>query len=130
MRLHVGEIWYAYVPYNDGPFGSEAASHATGKRRPVVILGWSRPGQQSSDDVVLVVPITSFGGGSHSVDGDIPLDDWKKMGLTKKSWIRARRLYSMAPRSLDEAHGQIGAISNHTLDLVYREISALLTPGE
>jgi len=118
LNLRRGEIWYVKVfPYNDDAQGG-------GKRRPVVILGWSAQGP-GEDSVVLTVPITAFHGAAKPRNGDVEIGGWQGAGLTEPSWIRARRLWGVDPVLIDRRRGRLGSISHDEMALVLVEIEAL-----
>jgi len=111
-----GEIWHAHVPYTDKP--------RQRKHRPVVILGVSKMGR-NQDQVVLVVPITSFGDGGAAKEGDVELLDWARYGLSKRSWVRARRLWGADPRVLDKKRGSSGSVPADVVSAILLEIERL-----
>lgn len=115
-RLHLiaGQVRQAKVPYTDDP--------EQGKTRPVIVIGWSKFGY-SEDDVVLVVPVTSFEGNPKVKNGDVELD-WQLCGLPKPSWARARRLWGADPRAF--TNKIFGSVTQHELDMIYLEIEGLL----
>ncbi|WP_350279681.1 type II toxin-antitoxin system PemK/MazF family toxin [Kribbella sp. HUAS MG21] len=114
LKLQKGEVRRTWVPFNDQP--SQA------KFRPVVVLGWSKFGP-GEDAVVLTVPITSFDGQAKPLNGDIELD-WKACGLTKKSWARARRVWGVDPKIIDQ-HYCPGRITSSEMSLILLEIEAM-----
>lgn len=116
----MGDVWYAWVPYNDRA--------AAGKGRPVVVLGWS-PNSLVDDSVVLLVPVSSYGGQPKPRNGDIQIADPNLAGLLKPSWIRARRVFNVHPSALDARRGKLGQISQGELNATYTEIAKLFRPG-
>ena len=121
-RIVTGDVWFARVPYNDTPRNDESTMN---KLRPVVVLGASP--NLAPDSVVLVAPITSFGDGGSPQAGDIRIEDTSLAGLSKQSWVRARRVFGMHPRSLDpQRRCNCGRISSKELDAAYRVIAELL----
>ena len=122
--MTAGEIWFAWVPYNDVSPAGPTACDVPGKRRPVVILGWSVGGP---DSVVLVVPVTSFGGTNNARGGDIRISDSQLAGLeqNKTSYVRARRLCGLNPKALDR-RGSVGRVSSTELDEIFKEVASLL----
>ena len=113
MNLTSGEIRIAAIPFKDQP--------AQAKRRPVVVIGWSPMGA-AEDEVVLVVPITSYDGQPKPRNGDLPID-WQAAGLQKQSWVRARRLWHADPKSL--SHKAIGKVSDNEYAMILLEIESL-----
>lgn len=118
LTLSSGQIRYAQVPYTDDP--------AQRKWRPVVVVGWSKFGR-GQDQVVLVVPITSFEGAPKPRDGDIVID-WQAAGLRKPSWVRARRLWGADPKALSE-RASPGNVTDTELAQILLEIEALFAAG-
>ncbi len=116
FRVQRGEIWHAHVPFTDDPDQR--------KHRPVVVLGFSRTGR-NQDNVVLVVPVTSFGEGASPKEGDVELSDWANFGLKKPSWVRARRLWGADPRVFDQRRGPSGSVSSEVMSLILLEIQKL-----
>ncbi len=116
FKVARGEVWYAQVPYNDDP--------AQAKHRPTVVLGVSAMGT-NQDQVVLVVPITSFGDGAGPKGGDIELTDWQRFGLKKPSWVRARRLWGADPRVFDRRRGPVGSVSSSVMSAILLEVERL-----
>lgn len=112
-----GDVFYADVPFNEAPENR--------KRRPVVVLGAS-PMNREEDQVVLVAQITSFGGGGHALGGDVPILNWRNLGFTKESWIRARRLWGANPSALSPYSANPPRVDDFTLTKVLNEISDLL----
>lgn len=118
LKVKRGEIWRAYVPYTDAP-------NVT-KRRPVLVLGWSKMGADQ-DNVVLVVPITSFGEGGQPREGDVEILNVTQCGLNKRSWARSRRLWGADPKVLDAAKGPRGPITNEAMSAILVEIERLFS---
>ena len=94
----------------------------------MVILGWSTA-SLVDDPVVLVVPVTSFDGTPKPKLGDVAIRDIQRAGMHKPSWIRARRVFNVHPRSLDRTRGSVGSVASSELAAVYTEIANLLRPG-
>lgn len=113
MRVARGQIWMAAVPYNEDPTQT--------KHRPVLVIGTSPKGP-TEDSVVLVLPITSFGGGGGFKNGDVPLLNWRRFGLDRGSYVRARRLWGADPRALDRTRGSLGSVSEDVMSQVLTEI--------
>lgn len=118
VRVQRGEIWHAHVPFTEDPDQR--------KQRPVVVLGFSRTGR-GQDSVVLVVPVTSFGEGASPREGDVELADWASFGLTKPSWVRARRLWGADPRVFDQRRGPSGSVSPNVMSMILLEIQKLFS---
>lgn len=117
MVVQQGQIVWAKVPYNDDP--------EKGKHRPAVVLG-SSPMSAGDDRVVLIAMITSFGDGGTPKLGDVELLDWSSLGLTKRSWVRARRLWGASPAAIKPPSGPIHRVDQITLGRIYQEINAML----
>lgn len=119
MKIRRGDICRASFPFGDVTTGA--------KVRPVLILGYSKRGQDQ-DETVLVAPITSFSsGGGRPKQGDVEVTDWKGCGLSKPSWIRARRLWSPHPKMLNNSSGRLGVVSDAVLSEVLVEIQRLFS---
>ena len=118
MRLHLkaGQVRYARVPFTENPNDS--------KNRPVIVLGWSPMGA-GEDQVVLVVPVTSFKGDPKPRNGHIELD-WGSAGLSKRSWAAARRVWGADPRAFDGA--PIGQVTQSDMTRILLEIEHILLP--
>ncbi len=117
MFVQQGQVVWAKVPYNDDP--------EKGKRRPAVVLGSSAM-TYMDDRVVLLVMITSFGDGGSPKRGDIELLDWANLGLSKPSWVRARRLWGADPAAIQQPADPARCIDQFTLGRIYQEINDLL----
>lgn len=88
ITLSLGDIIDATVPFTD----------ADGrKRRPVVVLGWTDPQDRNRDRNILVLPITSFGGGTSPTKDDIRVSVTSSMTVSPESYIRSARLMSIRP---------------------------------
>lgn len=109
-------MWWAWVPFKDAP--------DTDKLRPVVVLGWS-PRGAGEDSVVLVLPISSFGDGGQARNGDIFIQEWQAIGLSKPSWVRARRLWGADPQALNSSKGSSGSLEEQTMSAVLTEVAGL-----
>lgn len=108
------------MPYFDDP--------STRKHRPTLIVGWSEQGP-AEDSTILVVPITSFGGGGSPRNGDVPVLNEQLAGLNRRSWVRARRLFGADTAAFDPDRRQRrGTVDNDTLEQVLLEIEGLFTP--
>lgn len=110
-----GEVWWAWVPYNDVEQG--------GKRRPVLVLGWSVEGY-GQDAVVLVVPLTSFGDGAAPRHGDVATSDSRFDYKGRPSYIRARRLFGLDPVLLRNSR-KLGDVSDTVYAAVLLEIEKM-----
>ena len=113
-----GEIWRVSFPFGDVTTGA--------KVRPVLILGYSKRGLDQ-DETVLLAPITSFSSGGGPKQGDVEVPDWKQSGLSKLSWIRARRLWSPHPKMLVNSPRRPGVVSDAVLSEVLVEIQRLFS---
>lgn len=90
-------------------------------------MGWS--GLTNADDqIVLVVPVFSFGGNPHKArKGDIPVKDCATCGLDPDSFVRARRLLALNPSAIDFRGSLIGTLDQDTLGLAITELLTLWT---
>lgn len=119
MLFTRGDIWHAFVPYNDNPDES--------KRRPVLVLAVSPQGHED-DRVIVVAPITSFGDGGGAKSGDVPILNWRNInGLDKASWVRARRVWGADTRAFDTQSGRAGTVDQTTLTNVIVEFGKLFS---
>jgi mRNA-degrading endonuclease toxin of MazEF toxin-antitoxin module len=116
VNIARGQIWYGWFPFKDAPDKD--------KHRPVLVLGLSPTGA-GEDAVVLVAPITSFGEGGRALNGDVPVLNWRRCGLGKASWIRARRVWGADVKSLDRSRGPVGNVDTAAMDAVLKVVAAL-----
>lgn len=116
VRASRGEIWWAKFPYSDDP--------EQGKTRPVLVLGLS-PSGPNQDSVVLVAPITSYGGGASARTGDVAILNWRGLGLEKASWVRARRVWGANP-SILQGDKPMAHVDAQVMSTVFQEIASLL----
>lgn len=117
LTFQRGQIWRVRVPYNDDP--------QTLKYRPVVVIGWSKFGADQ-DNVVLVVPVTSFGDGGGPKQGDVEIREQQLGGLSRSpSWARARRVWGADPKAFDRARGCTGEVTPAVMALILTEIEKL-----
>jgi mRNA-degrading endonuclease toxin of MazEF toxin-antitoxin module len=117
VRFVRGQIYEAWVPFKDAPDNQ--------KLRPVLVLGWSAVGA-TEDGVVLVAPITSFGDGGRARGGDVLIANWATAGLTKPSYVRARRLWGADPQMFHRQSAK-GKVDEATMAAVLREVIALFS---
>ncbi|WP_395727154.1 type II toxin-antitoxin system PemK/MazF family toxin [Nakamurella sp.] len=122
VKLQQGDLWNAWIPYNDvtGP----GASGGVGKFRPVLIVGFSDR-TPADDQVVLLVPITSYGAGAAPKKGDVEIVNWQACNLSKRSWARARRIWGANPRVL-RGSSAFGTVEVQVLNDVFSEIERLI----
>ena len=112
-----GQVWRALVPYNDEP--------VKGKERPVIVVGWSQMGQDQ-DNVVLVIPVTTFGDGGRPAEGDVEILDQQRGGLNKSpSWARARRVWGADPRCFDRRRGCTGTVTPEVMAAILVQIEKM-----
>lgn len=122
MSLDVerGQVWRARVPYSDDPTKL--------KFRPVVVIGWSPKFGPDQDNVILVVPITSFGDGGAPRQGDVVIYEQQRGGLSKApSWARARRVWGADPRAFDTARGCTGTVTPEVMAQILIEIERMFS---
>lgn len=112
-----GQVVRATFPYKEDP--------EEGKSRPALVIGGS-PGTPQDDNVLVVVLITSFGGGSAPLRGDVEITNWSQLGFTSRSWVRARRLWSPHPSVVTPFRTPTPSLDPFTLKKVFDEISAML----
>lgn len=121
-----GQVWNAYIPYNDGPHDP---GDDTGKTRPVVVIGWSSH-DEGEDGNLVVVPITTFSDNPPDtlLQGDIEISNITAAGLDyrKRSFIRARRFITIAYKSIDTDKGYRGRINDQELAYIIRELTSML----
>jgi len=78
------------------------------------------------DQVVVALPVTTFGGGGTPHQGDVKISDWMSTGLTDESWVRARRLWSLSPHAL--IGSCLGEVSDDVFAQVLVEVQRLFRP--
>lgn len=107
------------------PYSNEPSKR---KHRPCVVISWSPQGA-SEDSIIVVVPITSFGDGGRPRNGDVLVLDDQMGGLSKRSWVRARRLFGADTAAFDPSRRQRrGVLDSMTLEAVLLEVEKVLTP--
>lgn len=116
MLIQLGQLWWVTIPYTDNPKNLE--------KRPCVVVGWS--GFTMSDDqVILVVPITSFSDGGTPKSGDIEIPNPRTVNLTLNSHARSTRLQAIHPSRLVPMDSLQSTLDENTLDLILRGIADL-----
>ncbi|MGW2397519.1 type II toxin-antitoxin system PemK/MazF family toxin [Kitasatospora sp. NPDC001664] len=114
-----GDIALVYFPFSymeEEPF----------KRRPVLIVGCTLPGE-SGDHAALVAQITgSANRVSNPGQGDVVVHKWKEAGLRKESVIRARRLWTPEPRDFDGSI--LGTLDLPTFEEVLSHVRLFISP--
>ena len=110
MAMRRGDVFEAWVPFKESRTGE-------GKLRPVVVVGASPMGRYE-DQVVLVAAISAVG---TPLTGDVLIDEWRKLGMKKECWIRARRLYGIDPANVNQK--RLGRIPDDVMNEVLDEIA-------
>lgn len=117
FALKRGQVWRAFVPFTDDPVQR--------KHRPVIVIGWSKLGSDQ-DNVVLVVPVTSFGDGGSPREGDVEIVDQQLGGFNKTPvWARARRVWGADPHAFDQQRGCTGTVTPEVMALILLEIERM-----
>jgi PemK-like, MazF-like toxin of type II toxin-antitoxin system len=95
------------------------------KRRPVLIVGCTLPGEVG-DHAALVAQVT---GSPDRVaapgPGDIVVPRWRECGLRRPSVVRGRRLWTPEPRDFDG--GRLGTIDPEALADVMQQVRLLIS---
>lgn len=113
LIIRPGQVWRAIIPYSDGP-GS--------KTRPALVLGGS-PGGRREDQIVLMVPCTTFDGDpAKARGGDIPVP--AAAGLDAGTFVRTRRLMAIDPIAI-EAGGLVATVDDAFLAIVLNSVAKL-----
>lgn len=134
MRSHIyerGQVWNAYIPYNDGPYNK---GEDVGKKRPVIVVGWTKHGP-NEDGNILVVPVTTFGGNPPKKlrAGQFEVSDLETAGLkaSKRSFVLARRFITINSKSIDKEKGYRGTIADEEIAKIVAEIIPMISlPSE
>jgi hypothetical protein len=115
-----GELYYVYFPFSY----LEEQSY---KRRPVLIVGCTLPGE-IGDHAALVALITASKERVASPGfGDVIVSDWRKAGLRRPSVIRSRRLWTPEPRDFDRGTGLLGNIDPGELTEILGHVRLLVS---
>lgn len=116
--MYPGDLVLVFFPFSyleEEPF----------KRRPVLVVGSTQPGEVG-DHAVLVAQVT---GSAERVaspgQGDIIVEKWRECGLRKPSVIRSRRLWTPEPR--DFAGEPFGRLDDDTLADVLQQVRLLIS---
>lgn len=96
-------VWFPFSYLEEEPY----------KRRPVMVVGCTRPGE-TGDHAVLAAQVTSSPRFVESPgQGDVLVTNWRRCGLSRRSVIRSRRLWTPEPR--DFAGHPFGRVEGETL---------------
>lgn len=116
-----GQVWTARVPFHE---------QDQGKDRPVVVLGWSPFTPSNDDHNIMVVPSFTFQNDpSKARSGDYAPRDWEDAGLGAGSFIRCRRLMTIAPQAFRFDKPMLGTLTPFDLDIVFTEVGRLFAVG-
>ena len=118
LVLKRGQVWRALVPFNDRP--------VKGKERPIIVIGWSKMGSDQ-DNVVLVVPVSSFSDGGEPREGDVEIAEQQLGGLNRASWARARRVWGADPVAFDQRRGATGTVTPDVMAKILIEIERMFS---
>lgn len=114
-----GTVCDAFVPFNDT---APSKSSAGGKRRPVVIIGWSDQGS-GKPSTVLIVPITSHGDGGRPQPGEIQISNAKDLSLKSDSFARPYHLMAIHSSSFDTDDGIHGRLEDHDFGAIVSAVA-------
>lgn len=109
MRIELGDIFYFDVAYDDDP--------STYKSRPVILL------EEDENNLLLLVSTTSKERNNPLKWYDyykIPINNWRKTGLPKASWVRGKRLIRLPRTQIESVVKQSDYIGKlHPTDFNY-----------
>lgn len=115
-----GDIWYAYVAYEDDP--------TKGKDRPVLILS-------VKNDKVIAAPITKHAKRKYD-NYDLPIAKWQYTSLPLPSTVRIKKTFEMPLEQLDYKKGNmhpedfINATTKHKKLLYFQNYQHCLASAE
>jgi hypothetical protein len=119
-----GEFYLLYFPFSyleEEPY----------KRRPVLVVGCTMPGEKG-DHAVLVAQVTSSPQRVMTPGpGDVLVPRWRESGLRRPSVVRSRRLWTPEPRDFaGDPSGRVeplGRIEKDALEEVLSQVRLLIS---
>lgn len=109
----------AFIPYRDTP---PSRSEADGKRRPIIVFGWSDFGPDKPS-TILVVPVTTHGNGGRVLAGEVPITEPDRVGLRENSHAQPGMIIALHAGSIDLDATPQGYIADHDFKAVVAGIA-------
>ncbi|MBA8920455.1 type II toxin-antitoxin system PemK/MazF family toxin [Nesterenkonia jeotgali] len=127
--ISVGQVRWAFIPYNDSP-PHPGERDSKGKTRPVVVLGWNS--FSDGDSSILVVPVYTHGNGSkHLRPGEVRIGNYEELGLSPQARIQPFKVIALHPTSIDFSQVPAGNITPEAMENVIHSIGSMfMSVGE